>query len=97
MAKKAKKSTRKRVKKTAADTLSLPVWKTVYTFTIYSNYQVSPHADLKDVIEDCYSGESIGEAERVQQKTVDPRYVRRALMKIGNDGTFFDREPDDAT
>jgi len=96
MAKKAKKSTRKRTK-TAADTLSLPVWKTKYTFTAYSNHQISGHADLADVIADCTDGDSIGEAELVESKTVDPRHVRRALMKIGNDGTFFDREPDDAT
>lgn len=91
MTKKAKK--KKRL--TAADTLSLPVWKTVYTFTAYSNRQISGHADLADVIADCTDGDSIGEAELVQQKTIDPRCVRRALCQIGNDGTFFDREPDD--
>ena len=90
MAKKSKK------RKTAADTLSLPVWKTVFKFTAYSNHQISGHADLADVIADCTDGDSIGEAELVQQKTIEPRCVRRALCKIGNDGTFFDREPDDA-
>jgi len=89
------KKAKKKKRLTAADTLSLPVWKTVYTFTAYSNRQISGHADLADVIADCTDGDSIGEAELVQQKTIDPRCVRRALCQIGNDGTFFDREPDD--
>jgi hypothetical protein len=79
----------------AADTLSLPVWKTVFKFTAYSNRQLSPHADLADVIADCTDGDSIGEAEILEQKTIEPRCVRRALCQIGNDGTFFDRVPDD--
>lgn len=88
--------TKKAKKKSATVTLRLPVWKTKYTFTVYSNRQISPHADLADVIADCTDGDSIGEAALVEQKTVDPRHVRRALIKIGNDGTFFDKEPDGA-
>ena len=89
MAKKAKK------KLTAADTLSLPVWKTVFTYTVYSNEQISGHVDLQNVIEECHMGEYIGEMELIESKTIDPKSVRQALKRIGNDGTFFDREPDD--
>jgi hypothetical protein len=86
---------KKRKRLRAQDTLRLPIWKTVYTFTAYSNRQISGHADLADVIADCTDGDSIGEAAIIQQQTVDPRCVRRALIKISNDGTFFDREPDE--
>lgn len=79
----------------AQDTLCLPVWKTVYTFTVYSNVQISPQADLRRIIEATDTGDMIGEEEIIQQKTIDPRCVRRALIKISNDGTFFDREPDE--
>ena len=88
MAKKSKK-------RHAADTLSLPVWKTVFTYTVYSNDQIGGHARLAAVIEECDTGAYIGEAELVESKTIDPKHVRQALKRIGNDGTFFDREPDD--
>jgi len=79
----------------AQDTLRLPVWKTKYTFTVYSNVQISGQADLSRVIEETQSGDLIGEEELIESKTIDPRCVRRALIKISNDGTFFDREPDE--
>lgn len=82
-------------KLTAADTLSLPVWKTVYKFTVYSNDQISPHADLRAVIDETDTGAYIGQAEKLTEKTISPRHVRLALRRIGNDGTFFDREPDE--
>lgn len=79
----------------AQDTLCLPVWKTVYKFTVYSNVQITSQADLSRVIEETQSGDMIGQEEMIQSKIIDPRYVRRALCKISNDGTFFDREPDE--
>lgn len=87
--------TKRTKKRLATDTLRLPVWKTTYLVTILSNEQISSDADLRAVMEECDTGEYIGDVEKRNEKTLDPKSVRRQLIKMGNDGCFFDKDSDD--
>lgn len=86
---------KKMPKKTHKPGLRGPIWQTEYRVIILSDEQVSPQADIRDVIQEATDGAYIGDVDIVRQRTVDPRWVRRKLKAIDNDGTFFDTEDDD--
>jgi hypothetical protein len=71
------------------------VWQTVYKVTVLSEEQISPHIDIADVVKEFTDGATIGGVEIIQQKTIHPRYIRRKLRAIGNDGSFFDTGAED--
>jgi hypothetical protein len=93
MPKKPKK-TPKRTRSSTA--VKRQVWQTVIKVTVLSeDGPIGDDVDLAGINYAISEGDCIGEVEITSRQRMDPRWVRRKLVAIGNDGTFFDSEDDD--
>lgn len=92
MPKKPKK-TPKRTRSSKA--VKRQVWQTVIKVTVLSeDGPIGDDVELKHIDYLISEGDCIGEVEIQSRQRMDPRWVRRKLLAIGNDGTFFDTEDD---
>lgn len=71
------------------------VFKTVYTVTVLSQEEISPHTKIEDVIREMDDGAWIGEVAMASTDEIAPEQVESELLKIGNDGSFFGEEDND--
>lgn len=72
-----------------------PIYRTVYQVEVFSE---GPHrsvddpnmSDLEAISYDITEGPCIGDFTQVSSEIVPPEDVQAHLIRIGNDGTFFD-------
>ena len=72
-----------------------PIYRTVFEVEVFSEgpYQLAPETDwLTQVAYDITDGLWIGNVEQASTEVVPPGQVRQHLIRIGNDGSFFDPE-----
>jgi hypothetical protein len=67
----------------------MSIYRTVYQVEVFSEEPVQDY-DLPAVFTEMDSGEYIGNVERVSQEIVPNDKVKSELLRIGNDGLFFD-------
>lgn len=68
-----------------------PIYKSTFKVEIFSEGPLPPDMyELDELNEMITEGDCIGSVEFVREDRVPVRRVRRELVEIGNDGTFFD-------
>lgn len=66
------------------------IWKTVYKFVVLSEEPIPAKSEFPDIMEECETGRYIGDVVLSSSKVMKPERVKRQLLNMGNDGTFFD-------
>jgi hypothetical protein len=70
------------------------VSKTVYVFTVLHPAD-EPMLDLADALQRAFDGDSVGMVTGEETTPVPADEVSQELVKLGNDGTFFDDEDEE--
>jgi hypothetical protein len=77
------------------------IHRTVYTVEVFSRGPFHPDGgdndpfDLAEINYAITEGDCIGNVEISHQMIVPPEAVEGELLRIGNDGSFFDEDEDD--
>lgn len=67
------------------------VYRTVFEVVVYSEGPADfAGCDLDEIYYAISEGDCIGDFRQVSQEPMPPEQVHAALVKIGNDGNFFD-------
>ena len=67
-----------------------PIYRTIYTVTVYTQGPITDFLDLTDIAHLISYGDGIGGLDQTSSYPVPDEAVYDALVEIGNDGTFFD-------
>ncbi len=70
-----------------------PIYRTVFQVEVFSEGPYALPADtdwLAQINHDITDGDWIGDVEQVSSEVIPAGRVREHLIRIGNDGTFFD-------
>ena len=74
-----------------------PIYRTVFKVEVFSAgpYVLQPETDwLEQIGYDITDGDHIGEVTQISAQVIPPSQAREHLIRIGNDGTFFDEADD---
>lgn len=68
-----------------------PVYRTVFAIEVFSLGPYSPRDDsLEGIAYEIMEGDCIGNYAEIESGIVPPEALEGELVRIGNDGTFFD-------
>lgn len=73
-----------------------PIYRTTYKVEVFSEGPFQPNAgpgdpfDLETINYEICEGPCIGNVEMVSAEVVPPEQVEAELLRIGNDGSFFE-------
>ena len=71
-------------------------YKTTYTVTVLSEGEpVHPHSDIGAVLEEMSDGGLIGDVEYTSAVEIPVSEIEAELVKVGNDGLFFDLDDEE--
>ena len=71
------------------------IHKTTFTVEVFSRGPYDDYCDLSQIQYDITEGDCIGNYFSVSQEIVDPAEIESEMIRIGNDGDFFDDGLDD--